>query len=194
MRAIIFRGKDKNGKWVKGFYAGEDCDSPLSPAIKKDSIIEFGSGLWCEVQRDTIGESTGYVDCDGAEIFEGDIIEYEEKRGIVRFGEYDQSLGFYIEWVAAGLVEHDGTLRQDFVFWVKNRKIAVIGNIHDYPGLANLQKKQGKIVLPPPNSKAACHCSICGVYIIQLHFKYCGNCGAKLIGVGDDDENNDQSS
>lgn len=187
MRAIIFRGKDENGKWVKGFYAGEDCDSPFSPAIKKDSIIEFGSGLWCEVQRDTIGESTGYVDCNSVEIFEGDIIEYEEKRGIVRFGEYDQSLGFYIEWVAAGLVEHDGTLRQEFIFWVKNRKIAVIGNIHDYPGLANLQKKQGKMVLPPPNSKATCHCSICGVDIIQLHFKYCGNCGARLIG-GDEDK------
>lgn len=84
MRAIIFRGKDENGKWVKGFYAGEDCDFPFSPAINKDSIIEFGSGLWVEVQRDTIGESTGYVDCNSVEIFEGDIIECEEKRGIVR--------------------------------------------------------------------------------------------------------------
>lgn len=172
MRAIIFRGKDENGKWVKGDYSS-------------------GSDFWEAVDNDTIGESTGYVDCDGVEIFEGDIIECGEERGIVRFGEYDQRLGFYIEWVAAKPVEHDGTLRQDFVFWVKPHKIAVIGNIHDYPGLANLQKKQGKMVLPPPGSKATCYCSICGADIIQLHFKYCGNCGARLIG-GDDDENNDQ--
>lgn len=191
MRAIIYRAKTKYDPiWVKGYYAGEDCDLPFSKTVKRDSIILQGSGLWAEVQSDTLGESTGYVDCNNVEIFEGDIIEWGEERGIVRFGEYDQRLGFYIEWVTAKPDEYGGTLRQDFVFWVKQLKIAVIGNIHDYPGLANLQKKQGKIVLSP-NSKATGHCSICGVDIVQLHFKYCGNCGARLIG-GDDDKNNDQ--
>lgn len=192
MRAIIYRAKTKyDPMWVKGYYAGEDCDLPFSKTVKRDSIILQGSGLWAEVQSDTLGESTGYVDCGGVEIFEGDIIEYEDIRGVVKFGEYDQNLGFYIDWIAAKPRSFDGLLRNDFIFWVKKRVIAVIGNVHDSPELANLPVKISRIVYPPKNSKGLISCSVCGQEIAQLCVNFCGNCGARLIG-GENGENNDQ--
>lgn len=48
---------------------------------------------WLDINWDTVGEFSGYKDTDGTDIYENDIIEFEdvtgtEKRGIVLLEEY----------------------------------------------------------------------------------------------------------
>lgn len=136
MREILFRGKSKiNGEWVYGFYSGENCSEIFSPTFKQDNIIIKGSGFWVEVEAETVGEYTGLTDANCVRIFEGDIINFNECRGIIKFGEYPNSwededfvLGFYVDWI-------DHAFRKDFVLWAKKRTIQVVGNIHDNPEL-----------------------------------------------------------
>jgi uncharacterized phage protein (TIGR01671 family) len=142
MREILFRGKPKNLKkyeWVHGHLLHH---SEKLSKIYADEI-DYPIGVIPE----TVGQFTGLTDKNGKKIFEGDIIKYsiEEDQavfiGAVKFGEfnpdggalYNTNVGFYVE-----LVDQEGKrtyMRKDIGFWVKFRKIEVIGNIHDQPEL-----------------------------------------------------------
>ena len=79
-------------------------------------------------------QSTGAIGKKRKEIFEGDIFSYhfdEKKVGIVKYGEYRNTMGddshgghigFYVDW------NDDNYLRKDLAYWVKVSE--VIGNIY----------------------------------------------------------------
>ena len=116
MRAIKFRGKDFLGRWHYGFlHRATGADTLM---IQIDSFDSFG------VIPDTVGQFTGLTDKNGKEIYEGDIITFDNHLQGVSQVVYDYA-GFDVV-----SNNYRTTLRP-----MMNNHIRVIGNIHDNPEL-----------------------------------------------------------
>ncbi len=131
MREIKFRGKRvDNGEWVVGDYTRYSNEKSI---IMVDLLEE--EDYW--VSSATVGQFTGLHDKNGKEIYEGDIVSFEDSdggyeypdlainTGIVEYGE----LRFYFTNRVA--VEMDD-------FYIKDGRcddIEVLGNIYDNPEL-----------------------------------------------------------
>lgn len=132
MRKIIFRGRDKEtGTWHYGYLKRG-----------KDTII----GMWlmdngepiapCEIIVDTqtVCQFTGVYDCNGKEIYEGDIISFNGGKSI---GEVAWTVGqYYIDCDDFDCVDESGS----FIDILKSHSTdtidgKVIGNI--YEGINN---------------------------------------------------------
>lgn len=140
MREIIFRGKQvDNGEWISG-----DLRHWRNGKV---GIHNDALRFTPVVIPETVGQYTGLKDKNGRRIFEGDIIRYETGRACVHFGAYpaaferpDTNVGFYLEWKV------DCMFRVDIGFWANERKIEVIGNIHDNPELLKEETNAAKTV------------------------------------------------
>lgn len=138
MRKILFRGKRlDNGEWIEGYYAHYIRQG--APFIGHHNTL--GTIMWYEVDPATIGQYTGLKDKNGKRIFEGDVFQYGFDEvaavAVVKFGEFGfgsqfdmNQVGFYAEWNPRAMY-----YRTDLGFWVKQRDIEIIGNIHDNPEL-----------------------------------------------------------
>ena len=123
MRKIKFRGRCA-GTWRKGdhlTYANGDVIKAWMGSISPEY----------DVERETVGQFTGLHDCDGTEIYEDDICEFQDDycnamRRVIAWDDYDCKLTFF---------RLDGT-RSDFeLHCTSDFKVKVIGNIHDNPEL-----------------------------------------------------------
>ena len=143
MREILSRGKRiDNGEWVEGdLFHNDDERFPMTmighvicSRNKHNGEIDFDGYDLLEVDISSVGQYTGLTDENGQRIFEGDIIRCGVETAPVRFGEYAYGIrwkthvGFYVDWNSDGL-------RKDIGYWAEDRKIKVIGNIHDNPEL-----------------------------------------------------------
>ena len=141
MRDILFRGKRADtGEWLYGSFASVDRDAFIISRTTEPDTENGGSIPSCiTVIPSTVGQYVGVVDRNGRCIFEGDIVkggnQYNEFHlGTVSFGRYPSwgyddsyNLGCFIEW--ADCVHW----RKELAFWAEEKKIEVIGNIHDNP-------------------------------------------------------------
>ena len=144
MREILFRGKRQdNGEWIEGCLLRvyvRVCRGVYQPreyAIQ--SVEEWIAPPF--VVAETVGQYTDLTDKNGKKIFEGDIVELEDRyydikwRAIVEFGNPNGNYSWGWQLRPLGKVD----INTDILCWVEMEEAGayceVIGNIHDNPEL-----------------------------------------------------------
>ena len=132
MREIKFRGfLEIQKRWV---YGNLILDSTGTKYIVENKLFsEDGHHLMYDptdepvfINQDTVGQYTGMKDCNGTEIYDGDIVrtdDEDEELAIIEWG--DDTLKF--------MVTH-GNVCSDLGEYYP-REIEVVGNIYDNPEL-----------------------------------------------------------
>lgn len=141
MRVILFRGKrTDNGEWAYGVPTKDNHGE----MVMVESTFECEEYNCCGanclyVDENTVGQYTGLTDKNGAKIFEGDIVTYEDavedcvgSRG-----------GVFLNCGSVEISEWDGicftnrqTVEMDYLYESETTVCCeVIGNIHDNPEL-----------------------------------------------------------
>lgn len=128
MRAIKFRGKPiqmtlPNGEHLHGNFVYGNLLNNASDVCR---IIEDGFKNYM-VDPETIGQFSGLYDCDGKEIFEGDILKWSNGRMyVVKFwqGMFYASVEECNEGFLGGFPLHALTEYE-------NEKCEIVGNIYD---------------------------------------------------------------
>lgn len=137
MREIKFRGQfvyammDGSFQWVYGDLRHMDSK------IGKHCIITEG-GAEFEVLAGTVGQFTGLHDKNGKEIYEGDIVQFNQKfliENTLRVGYEDSHRGGF------SLCTKEGYYGMFGDAWLEPFYCEVIGNIHDNPELLKGGKK-----------------------------------------------------
>ena len=130
MRTIKFRARRKNGKWVVGnfinhfstYFKTEERHSIFLPKPENDN-----GGYWVEdIDPETVGQFTSLHDCDGKEIFEGEILDFNGLTVEVRF------VRGVFAFLANGNIDEElcGDCRTDLF-------AKVIGNVYENPDILN---------------------------------------------------------
>ena len=119
MREIKFRGYGKDAKrWIYGSLLDER-------AVGIVAIQDDDCHVW-EVDPESVGQFTGMKDCEGREIYEGDVIQVVTKNPYWAFKKnYD------VYWDLDGFCLEGEPL----YYWFKLHDLKVIGNAHDNPEL-----------------------------------------------------------
>ncbi len=112
MRTIKFRGKQrKSGEWLQGDLLH----------LKEELVAISYGGNGLLVIPESVGQFTGYLDKDGNEIYEGDILE-----------DKDGNHSFYIaEWEDDGFVLRNVESKITVGVSLLHNRCGVIGNIHE---------------------------------------------------------------
>ena len=133
MRTIKFRGKSIDGKeWLYGDLVSSADKKRFAILVNnKESYDE------CEVAPETVGQFSGLYDCDGKEIFEGDILKWSNGRMyVVKFwqGMFYASVEECNDGILGGFPLHAFTEFEE-------RKCEIVGNIYDNTKLLKGGKK-----------------------------------------------------
>lgn len=135
----LYRAKRAdNGEWEIGslvilpngkYEIANSCvNPPDSDPMWKACVITH------IVDPSTVCQCTGLKDKNGNLIWENDILNpFSDLKGIVKFGvrSFGYEFGFYIEWISKACY------RKDFLYWVKQENLGIIGNIFDNPDKCN---------------------------------------------------------
>ena len=137
MRTIKFKAKRlDNGEWLEGYYRGNNEGKAFISRIKRPPLS-------FEVDPENVCQFTGFLDKNGKEIYEGDVLRSDNFSYRSRDKECDNYFGL-IEWnkneAAFYIVTiknpkcsikgiFDGT--SDYISQSALQDFEVIGNIHD---------------------------------------------------------------
>lgn len=128
MRIIKFRGKDiKTNKWRYGYLFQELGNYPI--IIERRSRIGKFKYYEITVEDTTVGQFTGLIDKNGKEIYEGDILDFNDIIAEVRF------VRGMFTFLENGFLDEElcGDCRTDLF-------AKIIGNIYDNPELLERNK------------------------------------------------------
>jgi len=121
-RIIKFRGRDCNGKWRFGGIIPYESGATIL------ELAEFDVATQINVDVKTIGQFTGLIDCDGKEIFEGDIVL------CCHLWSFPDSHEYYSKKVAKYKVDHETKSVSWSIFGCGPKAFRIIGNIHENKG------------------------------------------------------------
>ncbi len=128
-----YRGKRvDNGEWVEGWYYRNSLRAYILKGLYEPRDIRCPA----EVVPESVGQSTGLKDKEGAEIYEGDIAkglwQIDKETSVKGVVVYYERYGMYaIETIQGGMAVMTG------LCW---ESCEVIGNIHDNPELLEQDK------------------------------------------------------
>lgn len=132
MREILFRGKDSITKrWAYGALVQQQDDLLKEKAfIISYSNYQFGDfseAVMHEVDPETVGQYTGFVDKKGKKIFEGDILSIYNSKAFL----------FAVEWNNQYVLKCTTNGVSDNILNVieSPEDVEVVGNIYDNPEL-----------------------------------------------------------
>lgn len=144
MRTIKFRGKRlDNGEWIFGDLLqtneGSVCIGIHGQYI--DDGMHFND-LYDEtpyIDEDTLGQFTGLLDKNGKEIYEGDIVRYQDTMGYSFIGliGFDEGRFGFVNRRGIGTLDKDGVYADGYCSVPYTIEYEVLGNIHDNPELLN---------------------------------------------------------
>lgn len=137
-REIKFRGKDLiHNKWIYGGLAEDRHDNAV--ILPKNNWQKGGC-----VDKYTIGQFTGLRDINGREIYEGDIVNFDDSLYSVYAHSYTGKVVFYKGQFCVEHYEDCFTttfytplFKDDFA----DKKTTVLGNIYDNPELLKGESK-----------------------------------------------------
>lgn len=133
MREIKFRGRDGDD-WYYGSLFVNECGH---------TVISAPKSFWMKpVNADTVGQYTGLKDCKGREIYEGDVVEFNDS--------WHDINGNYCEKMQRGYIKYDYgefsivTLCGEAFLrllstCVQSDTLIVIGNVYDNPELLEVE-------------------------------------------------------
>lgn len=152
MRQIRFRGKRaNNGEWVYGDLLqtneGSVCIGVHGQYI--DDSMHFND-MYNEtpyINEDSVGQFTGLTDCNGKEIYEGDIVRVTQIRPKY---EPQKDRGVHIVKFSPWYGWNLGTDKVRYEVEARTKlgaidKIEIIGNVFDNPDLIPNQQRYDKI-------------------------------------------------
>ena len=134
-----FRSLDKSfSEFLEDFFVSED-----GKIYKKTKDTSYGIAISRETSDKIIlMQSTGLFDKNGQEIFEGDVLEIQEIRMVVKFGSYEyiessksnghtigvvyDGLGFYVECINATDPDDISPFEPETL-----KESAIIGNVFE---------------------------------------------------------------
>lgn len=138
MEKLTVRGisthEESKGEWKCGYLIEDEGVSYIVNGVVEANDEYITIGEWCSVEPETLGLSTGLLDKNGTEIFEGDVLStYTDNLVIKR----DNLLGFYVEvdekreyFAEIVDIEYLDLFAKDFGVAVE-----VLGNIYENPEL-----------------------------------------------------------
>lgn len=135
MGKLMVRGisthEESKGEWKHGYLIEDEGVSYIINGVVEANDEYITIGEWCSVDPETLGLSTGVLDKNRKEIFEGDILvrNGREILSIVRRGILYSNLCFYIE------VEHNGVKSFEPFNPHLPHFYTIVGNIYENPEL-----------------------------------------------------------
>lgn len=125
MREIKFRGIVKgHNVWV---YGSGFTDFLNVLPDEKDKIYIWSNYQWIQIEKESFGQYTGLKDCNGKEIYEGDIVRMEPYPDIRVYPVVYENGGFGFLDKTFGFVPYSGHSYIEEVL----QRTTIIGNIHE---------------------------------------------------------------
>lgn len=139
---LIFRGKDiRTGKWEYGdYYKQKTISGPISHVITSFAFV-------APVPLESVGLFTGMCDKNGNRIFTGDVLQDGRYKYLVKFGQFDNKLGYDMQSDGVGFYTSEVYLSYKADFEHHNSininlsLSEIIGNVYDNPELMEIFKE-----------------------------------------------------
>ena len=134
-----FRGKstaeENKGEWVYGNLVFDKDLAIIASGIDEATCEYIAFEDFCSVDIDTVGQSTGLFDKNGVEVFEGDVVQFEDC--------YIESDFLYankgiVEWSQGRFtVTNRDSVEMEDLLDGELLDVTIIGNIYENPELLN---------------------------------------------------------